>query len=193
MQRKEKPSFPNATSGLKGVGSKISAKVAPPEREHLPRALQQKLQKIAKDAVRHLKTSQKRDSGMLIVFSGPPGTGKTLAARILANELGMDLYRIDLNAVVNKYIGETEKNLERLLGRAEDKDVILLFDEADALLRKRTGIKDSNDRYANMGINYLLQRLENYHGLAILSSNLKRLLDPAFVQRVRFVVEFDLA
>jgi SpoVK/Ycf46/Vps4 family AAA+-type ATPase len=106
---------------------------------------------------------------------------------------GLDLFRIDLNTVVNKYIGETGKNIETLLDKAEDNDVILLFDEVDALLGKRTDISDSSDRYANMGINFLLQRLEDYHGLAILFTKLKRQLDPAFQRRVRFFVEFNFA
>ena len=193
MQRKEKRSFPNATLRLKGISSKVSAKVTRPERERLPRALHQKLQQIAEDAGRHRRPSEKGYSGILIVFSGPPGTGKTLAAKVLASKLGLDLYRIDLNAVVNKYIGETEKNIERLLARAEDNNAILLFDEADALLGKRTEIEDANDRYANIGINFLLQRLEDYHGLAILCTNLRHQLDPAFLRRARFVVEFNFA
>ena len=111
---------------------------------------------------------------------------------MLANELRLDLYRIDLSAVVSKYIGETEKNLRRVFDAAEDSGAILLFDEADALFGKRSEVKDSHDRYANIEVSYLLQRMEAYRGLAILTTNLKAALDPAFQRRLRFVVQFPV-
>ncbi len=131
-----------------------------------------------------------RGQGISALFAGPPGTGKTMAAEILANELDLDLYRIDLSQVVSKYIGETEKNLRRLFDAAERGGAILFFDEADALFGKRTEVKDSHDRYANIEINYLLQRMEDHRGLAILATNRKSDLDDAFMRRIRFVVIF---
>jgi SpoVK/Ycf46/Vps4 family AAA+-type ATPase len=121
---------------------------------------------------------------------GPSGTGKTLATEVLADELRLDLYRIDLAAVVSKYIGETEKNLRRVFDAAEESGAILLFDEADALFGKRSEVKDSHDRYANIEVSYLLQRMEAYRGLAILTTNMKSALDSAFLRRIRFVVQF---
>jgi SpoVK/Ycf46/Vps4 family AAA+-type ATPase len=124
------------------------------------------------------------------LFAGESGTGKTLAAEVIANELRLDLYRIDLSSVVSKYIGETEKNLRRLFDAAEDGGAILFFDEADALFGKRSEVKDAHDRYANIEINYLLQRMEQYRGLAILATNMKSSLDAAFTRRLRFIVNF---
>jgi hypothetical protein len=138
----------------------------------------------------------RRGLGLSALFSGPSGTGKTLAAEVLANALQLDLYRIDLSAVVSKYIGETEKNLARLFDAAEGGGVLLLFDEADALFGKRAEVKDSHDRYANIEVGYLLQRMESFQGLAILTTNMKTAIDPAFQRRLRFAVEFpfpDLA
>jgi len=131
-----------------------------------------------------------RGLGISALFAGDSGTGKTMAAEVIANELKLNLYRIDLSAVVSKYIGETEKNLRRLFDAAEDGGAILFFDEADALFGKRSEVKDSHDRYANIEINYLLQRMEAYRGLAILATNLKSALDPAFMRRLRFIVNF---
>lgn len=131
-----------------------------------------------------------RGLGISALFSGPSGTGKTLAAEVLANELRLDLYRIDLSQVVSKYIGETEKNLRRVFDSAEEGGALLLFDEADALFGKRSEVKDSHDRYANIEISYLLQRMEAYRGLAILTTNMKNALDPAFLRRLRFIVQF---
>jgi SpoVK/Ycf46/Vps4 family AAA+-type ATPase len=134
----------------------------------------------------------KRARGLSInaLFAGESGTGKTMAAEVIANDLRLNLYRIDLSAVVSKYIGETEKNLRRLFDAAEDGGALLFFDEADALFGKRSEVKDSHDRYANIEINYLLQRMESYKGLAILATNMKSSLDPAFMRRIRFVVDF---
>lgn len=129
--------------------------------------------------------------GVRALFTGPSGTGKTLAARILAAELGMDLYRVDLASVINKYVGETEKNLHRVLSTAEELDVVLLLDEGDALLGKRTDVSTANDRYANVETNYLLQRLENYAGIVLVTSNLADNIDPAFQRRMDRVVDFS--
>jgi SpoVK/Ycf46/Vps4 family AAA+-type ATPase len=131
-----------------------------------------------------------RGLGINALFAGESGTGKTMAAEVVANELNLDLYRIDLSAVVNKYIGETEKNLRKLFDAAEDSGAILFFDEADALFGKRSEVKDSHDRYANIEVNYLLQRMESYRGLAILATNQKNALDKAFVRRLRFILNF---
>jgi SpoVK/Ycf46/Vps4 family AAA+-type ATPase len=131
-----------------------------------------------------------RGLGISVLFAGESGTGKTMAAEVLAQDLRLSLYRIDLSTVVNKYIGETEKNLRRLFDAAEDGGALLFFDEADALFGKRSEVKDSHDRYANIEINYLLQRIESYQGLAILATNLKDSLDSAFVRRLRFIVDF---
>ena len=131
-----------------------------------------------------------------VLFAGESGTGKTMTAEVLARELGLSLFRIDLSAVVSKYIGETEKNLARVFDAAEDSGAILLFDEADALFGRRSEVRDSHDRYANIEVSYLLQRMEAYRGLAILTTNQKAALDSAFQRRLRFVVNFpfpDLA
>jgi hypothetical protein len=132
----------------------------------------------------------RRGLGLSALFAGESGTGKTLAAEVLARDLGLDLYRIDLSAVVSKYIGETEKNLKRVFDAAEEGGALLLFDEADALFGKRSEVKDSHDRYANIEVSYLLQRMEAYQGLAILTTNLKSSLDRAFQRRLRFTVNF---
>ena len=131
-----------------------------------------------------------RGLGISALFAGLSGTGKTMAAEVLANELRLELYRIDLSSVVSKYIGETEKNLRRVFDAAEQGGTILLFDEADALFGKRSEVKDSHDRYANIEVSYLLQRMEAYRGLAILTTNLKNALDTAFLRRLRFIVQF---
>jgi SpoVK/Ycf46/Vps4 family AAA+-type ATPase len=131
-----------------------------------------------------------RGFGISALFAGESGTGKTMAAEVLANHLRLHLCRIDLSAVVSKYIGETEKNLRKLFDAAEDGGAILFFDEADALFGKRSEVKDSHDRYANIEVNYLLQRMESYRGLAILATNMKSALDSAFLRRLRFIVQF---
>jgi len=131
-----------------------------------------------------------RGFGISALFAGDSGTGKTMAAEVIANELQLDLYRIDLSQVVNKYIGETEKNLKKVFDAAERSGAILLFDEADALFGKRSEVKDSHDRYANIEVSFLLQRMETYNGLAILTTNLRKTIDSAFLRRLRFVVNF---
>jgi len=132
----------------------------------------------------------RRGLGISALFAGSSGTGKTMAAEVLANELRLDLYRIDLSQVVSKYIGETEKNLRRVFDAAEEGGALLLFDEADALFGKRSEVRDSHDRYANIEVSYLLQRMESYRGAAILTTNMKSALDAAFLRRIRFVVHF---
>jgi AAA+ superfamily predicted ATPase len=131
-----------------------------------------------------------RGLGMTALFAGPSGTGKTMAAEVLAQEFQLDLYRIDLSAVSSKYIGETEKNLRQIFDAAEAGSAVLLFDEADALFGKRSEVKDSHDRHANLEVSYLLQRMESYQGLAILTTNLRDSLDQAFVRRLRFMLTF---
>jgi SpoVK/Ycf46/Vps4 family AAA+-type ATPase len=131
-----------------------------------------------------------RGLGVTALFAGPSGTGKTMAAEVLAAGLQMDLFQIDLAAVVSKYIGETEKNLRRVFDAAEESGAVLLFDEADALFGKRSEVRDSHDRYANLEISYLLQRMESYNGLAVLTTNMRHALDTAFLRRIRFIVQF---
>ncbi|WP_446745331.1 ATP-binding protein [Silvibacterium acidisoli] len=131
-----------------------------------------------------------RGLGLCVLLSGPTGTGKTMAAETIAGELDLDLYRVDLSCVVSKYIGETEKNLRRIFDAAEESSAILLFDEADAIFGKRSEVHDSHDRYANLEISYLLQRIEAYRGIAILTTNMQHALDSAFTRRIRFIVNF---
>jgi ATP-dependent 26S proteasome regulatory subunit len=128
--------------------------------------------------------------GLSLLFTGPSGTGKTMAAQILAGEMGVDLYKIDLSTVISKYIGETEKNLARIFAEAVTSNAVLFFDEADALFGKRSEVRDSHDRYANIEINYLLQRMEEYEGTVILATNLRKNMDEAFVRRIQFTIEF---
>jgi ATP-dependent 26S proteasome regulatory subunit len=129
-------------------------------------------------------------NGVTILFAGPPGTGKTMAAEVIATELGLDLYKIDLSTIVSKYIGETEKNLERIFGEAQSSNAILFFDEADAIFGKRSEVKDAHDRYANIEVSYLLQRMEAYDGVTILATNLRANLDDAFTRRLQHAVDF---
>jgi SpoVK/Ycf46/Vps4 family AAA+-type ATPase len=166
----------------------------------LPQDARQLLQEIASQ-VDHRSTvyedwgfrkKMSRGLGISALFAGESGVGKTMAAEVIANALHLNLYRIDLSAVVSKYIGETEKNLRRLFDAADGGGAILFFDEADALFGKRSEVKDSHDRYANIEINYLLQRMEAYTGLAILATNMKSALDPAFTRRLRFIVNFPI-
>jgi SpoVK/Ycf46/Vps4 family AAA+-type ATPase len=133
-----------------------------------------------------------RSKGLNLLFAGPSGTGKTMAAEIMSNELGLDLYKIDLSAIVSKYIGETEKNLERIFKEGQASNAILFFDEADALFGKRSEVRDSHDRYANVEVAYLLQRMEDYDGVVILATNLRKNMDEAFARRMHFTIEFPL-
>jgi len=125
-----------------------------------------------------------------MLFFGPPGTGKTMCAEVIAHELRLDVYRIDLSQIISKYIGETEKNLDHIFTAAENSNAILFFDEADALFGKRSEVRDSHDRYANIEISYLLQKMEEYQGVSILATNLRQNLDEAFVRRLQAIVEF---
>lgn len=164
--------------------------------------LPDKEKQLLYDVVVHMKNKDKvyrewgfeneisRGLGIVTLFSGESGTGKTMAAEVLSNELNLDLFRIDLSMVVSKYIGETEKNLRQVFDAAEDGGTILFFDEADALFGKRSEVHDSHDRYANIEVGYLLQRLESYKGLAILATNNKNSIDPAFIRRIRFIIHF---
>ena len=132
----------------------------------------------------------KSATGITALFVGLKGTGKALAAEVIANHLGKDFYLIDLSKVASKYIGETEKNIARVFASAEDAGAVLFFDEADALFGKRSEVRDSHDRYANIEIDYLLQRIESYEGIAILATNRKKDIDAAFLRRLRYIVEF---
>jgi hypothetical protein len=182
---------------LDGVAQRIEA-AAGWDDLVLPESQKQVLGQIAVHVRQRAKVYQawgfagkgSRGLGISALFAGPSGTGKTMAAEVLAGQLRLDLYRIDLSQVVSKYIGETEKNLRRVFDAAEEGAAVLLFDEADALFGKRTEVKDSHDRYANIEVSYLLQRMEAYRGLAILTTNRKSALDQAFLRRLRFVVEF---
>jgi AAA+ superfamily predicted ATPase len=131
-----------------------------------------------------------RGTGLTALFGGPPGTGKTMAAEVIAGDLGLDLYKVDLSGVVSKYIGETEKNLRRVFAEARSGNAILFFDEADALFGKRTEVSDAHDRYANIETSYLLQQMEQFDGVVLLATNLRQNLDDAFTRRIRFIVEF---
>ena len=164
----------------------------------LPEPQIQALHDIARQIRQRLKVYEtwgfadksSRGLGISALFTGVSGTGKTMSAEVLANDLGLELYRIDLSQVVSKYIGDTQKNLRRVFDGAEESSAILLFDEADALFGKRSEVRDSHDRYANVEISYLLQRMEAYRGLAILTTNMKEALDQAFLRRIRFVIQF---
>jgi hypothetical protein len=186
-----------ARAGMEQLATRIDAKaewdqlVLPQEQKTLLRQITDQV--ILRNRVYNawgFREKMNRGLGINALFAGESGTGKTMAAEVIANELQLDLFRIDLSAVVNKYIGETEKNLRKLFDAAEDSGAILFFDEADALFGKRSEVKDSHDRYANIEINYLLQRMESYRGLAILATNMKNSLDKAFMRRLRFIVDF---
>jgi SpoVK/Ycf46/Vps4 family AAA+-type ATPase len=131
-----------------------------------------------------------RPRGVAALFTGPSGTGKTKAAEAIAADLGVPLHRVDVSKVISKYIGETEKHLQRLFDAAETAGAVLFFDEADALFGKRTDVKDSHDRYANLDVSYLLQRIERFKGLVILASNTKSNIDSAFARRLRYIIDF---
>ncbi|MDH3657582.1 MAG: ATP-binding protein [Nitrosopumilus sp.] len=164
--------------------------------------LPEKEKKSLYDMIRHIKNKEKvyttwgfeniasHGLGDVSLFAGESGTGKTMAAEVISNELNLDLFRIDLSMIISKYIGETEKNLRKIFDAAEDGGSILFFDEADALFGKRSEVHDSHDRYANIEVGYLLQRMESYHGLAILATNYKNAMDTAFLRRIRFVINF---
>jgi AAA+ superfamily predicted ATPase len=182
---------------LESLAARISSKVFWDDLvipEHTARTLREITAQLRQRAVVYerwgLADAGDRGLGISALFHGESGTGKTLAAEVIANELALDLFRVDLSRVVSKYIGETEKNLRRVFDAAEESGAVLLFDEADALFGKRSEVKDSHDRYANVEISYLLSRMETYRGLAILTTNFRQALDQAFTRRLRFVVHF---
>ena len=182
---------------LEGLAQRITSETRL-DQVQLPEDEKRQLERI-RDQTRHRATVYDRYGfrpmlarglGITALFAGESGTGKTMAAEALATELDLDLYRIDLASVVSKYIGETEKNLKRLFDAAEQSGAVLLFDEADAIFGKRSEVQDSHDRYANIEVSYLLQRMEAYEGLAILTTNMKSALDQAFLRRLRFIIQF---
>jgi SpoVK/Ycf46/Vps4 family AAA+-type ATPase len=182
--RRPRPSSPEPWQRLPTTATWADLVAAPP-------VLAQLRQIAAEASVRfHGFTPTGWTGSVAALFTGPRGTGRTLAAQVLANALQLDLYRIDLRDVMSKYLGETEKNLRRVFDAAQLAHAVLFFDEADALFGKRTEVKDSHDRYANISIAYLLERMERFRGLVILASNRKQDLDDAFLRRLRFVVEF---
>ena len=164
--------------------------VAPPQRQALALLTAHARHRVTVYEEWGMRMGRATGLGSTALFGGPSGTGKTFAAEVIANDLRLDLYRVDLSAVVSKYIGETEKNLRRVFDAADHGAAVLLFDEADALFGKRTEVKDSHDRYANVEVSYLLQRMEAYRGLAILTTNMADAIDTAFLRRVRFLVSF---
>jgi hypothetical protein len=164
----------------------------------LPTQTEQQIQEILiwlshnKTLMKDLGMDRKLKPGYRALFHGPPGTGKTLTANLLGKYTSRDVYRVDLSTVVSKYIGETEKNLSNLFNRAENKDWILFFDEADALFGKRTSVQNAHDRYANQEVAYLLQRIEEYQGLVVLASNFKSNIDEAFIRRFQSIIHFSM-
>ncbi|MFD0442436.1 AAA family ATPase [Streptomyces indonesiensis] len=186
-----------ARIGLDELGWRIEPEAAWDDlvlADHQARILREIVAHVRQRATVHQEwgfaATLRRGLGVTALFAGGSGTGKTLAAEVMAKELGLDLFVIDLSQVVSKYIGETEKNLRKVFDAAERGGALLLFDEADALFGKRSEVKDSHDRYANLEVSYLLMRMEAYRGLAILTTNMKKALDPAFMRRIRFVVDF---
>lgn len=189
----------HAGEALRGVGRQIRTQYTWPDLILPDDSLAQ-----IKEAVDHVVFSERvhhdwgfgnradTASGLKVLFSGPPGTGKTLAANVMANELRLELIRIDLSTMISKYVGETEKNLSRVFDAAEHTNAIIFFDEADALFGKRSEINNSQDRYANTEVSYLLQRMEEYPGISILATNLQSNLDEAFVRRLQFIVDFPM-
>lgn len=161
---------------------------APSQENALSQTQRSTLQEIS-GADRERRRS-KRSTGIGVLFARAEHGEETAAAQVLAKELGRDVYRVDLRKIVSKYIGETEKNLRQVFAAARENDSILFFDEADALFGKRTDVKDSHDRFANLEIDYLLQQIEKYKGIVIISAKRKESIDPAFLRRLRFIIEF---
>jgi len=183
-----------ATTTLTGMGQHIKS-VSKWEELALPQDLLAKLKELCmrvKHARDLLNLSPKSATATCALFAGPRGSGKTLAAAAIANELQLELYRIDLSSLVSKYIGETEKNLRKLFDAAKDGDALLFFDEADALFGKRTEVKDAHDRYANLGVGNLLQLIEHCPGLVILATNRRSAWDAAFIRRLYSIIEFPI-
>ena len=165
----------------------------------LPAAQSAQVDEMLAAMANHIRLRRERDvaaapgdGGLWALFAGPTGTGKTMAAEVIAAELGVPVYRVDLSQVIGKFIGETEKNLNRVFGAAESANAILFFDEADALFGKRTGVNDAHDRYANIEVSDLLDQMERFNGLAILASNLRSNIDEAFSRRLRYVIDFPV-
>ncbi|MEW5868194.1 MAG: ATP-binding protein [Chloroflexota bacterium] len=186
-----------SASGLSRLAQKVELVYGWDDIVLPPRPLRQLQEVCASVAYRHVVYSQwgferklASSKGLNVLFSGPSGTGKTMAAQVLARELGLDLYKIDLSSVVSKYIGETEKNLNRIFQEAQASNAMLFFDEADALFGKRSEVKDAHDRYANVEVAYLLQKMEEYEGIAILATNLGQNMDEAFTRRMHHAVDF---
>lgn len=164
--------------------------VLPPEVVHDLKAAVAQIRHSARVYGAHgMARKYPRGRGVSVLLSGPSGTGKTMAAEVVARDLDLDLFRVDLSRIVSKYIGETEKNLRAVFDAAETSGAVLFFDEADALFGKRSEVKDSHDRYANIEVSYLLQRMESYSGLAILATNMKNYFDPSFMRRIRYVID----
>jgi SpoVK/Ycf46/Vps4 family AAA+-type ATPase len=163
---------------------------AEPERQSLRAIVEEWRARSATHTDRHAPARDARTAGRFALFVGPSSTGKTMAAEMIAGELKLNLYRVDLTAVMSTYIGETEKNLRRIFEDAERAGAILYMDEADALFGKRSDIKDSHDRYATIDVGWLLARMEAYQGLAVLATNLRENIDDAFLRRIRHVVSF---
>jgi SpoVK/Ycf46/Vps4 family AAA+-type ATPase len=171
--------------------TRLADLVLPPDAlQEIQRLLDWARQRDDVPARRLLPGKGGKGSGITALFAGPPGTGKTLAAHIIADSLGMDLHQIDLSSVIDKYIGETEKHLERAFTDAESTNALLFFDEADALFGARSGVRDAKDRYANQEVAYLLQRIEQFDGITVLASNLRGNIDPAFARRLHFIIAF---
>jgi hypothetical protein len=167
----------------------------------LPPTQLSKLRSLAKGARRPSRaeerknarlTTESENASMTALFAGASGTGKTMASQLIAAGLGVDLYRVDMSRVVSKYIGDTEKNLGRVFDAAKGSGAVLLFDEADALFGKRSEVRDSHDRYANIEVNYLLQRMEDHDGPVILTTKRKQNIDTAFMRRLQYIVDFPL-
>jgi SpoVK/Ycf46/Vps4 family AAA+-type ATPase len=196
---KDKRTARQGSSGVGGLPQPIQPKATWGELE-LPTTEKQLLREItdqikSRNAVhddREFHRLTDRGPGTIILFAGDNGTGKTMAAEVLASELSLPLYRIDLSAVVSKYIGETEKNLSAIFDAAENTAAILYFDEADALFGNRSEVKDSHDRYAIIEIGYFLRRMESYKGLSIVVTHTKDSIDTAFLQHVHHVIEFGV-
>lgn len=186
-----------ASGGLESLARRIQPRrswgdiVLSPDRKQLLRSIVDRY--LLADTVYHSwGFSATASHGLVALFSGPSGTGKTLAAEVIANELGLDVFKLDLSAVVSKYIGETEKNLELVFDAASAGNMVLFFDEADALFGKRSEVKDARDRYANIEVSYLLQRLEAYEGLVVMATNFEKNVDDAFLRRIHARIEFEL-
>lgn len=186
-------------TAMKKIATKVNVK-ATWDQLSLPRNQHQQLLQIVDEVAKQRRPSKSRagrhrlikKTGITAFFAGASGTGKTMAAEVIANELNLALYLIDLSSIASKYIGETEKNLEKVFDAAGKSGAILFFDEADALFGKRSEVKDSHDRYANIEVGYLLQRINAFHGLVIFTTNMKSALDDSFLRRIRHIVDFPI-